>query len=47
VCDLLISKFVNLILQKSNEILNIYNDADGLFREENDVFSGAKFVSED
>lgn len=31
---------MNLIQKKSKEILAIYNDNDGLFREENDIFSG-------
>jgi hypothetical protein len=37
---------MNIIKQKSSEILDIYNDEDGLFREESEVFSGARFSSE-
>ena len=46
ICDILIAKFMNIIKQKSVEILDIYNDEDGLFREENDIFSGTKFASD-
>lgn len=37
---MLISKFTALISKKSNEILTIYNDTEGFFRDENDIFSG-------
>ena len=47
VCDLLIYKFQQNIQKKSKEILSIYNDQEGLLRDENDIFSGQKFNSEE
>jgi hypothetical protein len=43
----LINKFTTLIQRKSNEILMIYSDQDGMFKEESEIYSGARFASEE
>lgn len=45
-CDILIAKFIALTQRKSTEILMIYGDQDGMFREETEVLSGQRYASE-
>lgn len=45
-CDILISKFTALLQRKGTEILMIYSDQDGMFREETEVLSGQRYSSD-
>ena len=46
VCDILISRFTILLQRKSNEILSIYGDQDGMLREETEIFGGQRFATD-
>ncbi len=46
VCDILIQKFMSIIQRKSTEIMMIYGDQDGMYKEETQINVGQRFVSQ-